>query len=551
MEVRQKNRTADDRYRKQGHAHSLLSRREVFRMASAASAWAAFGGLPAGLAAAFGEKMIAGYAPGNVPDARTLGRWLKQLHDFGPIRATGTPQCRAFEEWLAKQFTTLGFSLERDQYRLTSWECSVEKDCSIVVKEDGGATRTLEVVAYYPFGGSTRGKAPVSGRVLYGGVSEAGLNALIAQTDAAKLAESIVVIDMPLKGGGVRNPAGMKFHPGTFPSTLPEPLPGLGPSPATQGGRTQMQALEGKCKGLVLCYTDISNEAARHNYLPFSDQHRKIPGLWVGAEGSRYLQSVSGKATLTMRCDATLTPNARADSIVATLKGQSDEVIFLTTHTDGPNEVNDNGALGVLALATYFSKMPAAERKRTLVCSLPTGHYAGGAIADPVTGSGQRAGTRGVMAKRPEMAAKMVAQIALEQMAAMEWLDVNGKWQATGRVALERWIPTPATAKASNQIFLASTAGENPKYSRAVLVESGSAPGEGGAPRSAGIPGIGLMGSPGYFFHADPKGVLDKLSPEVMYNQVAISSKMLVLMNRLSVAQLKGEAPITDKDLFG
>ena len=72
-----------------------------------------------------------------MPDAAQLERWLKQLHDFGPIRATGTPQARAFEEWLATQVTVLGFTLERDQYRLTSWECDVVKDCAIAVTEDG------------------------------------------------------------------------------------------------------------------------------------------------------------------------------------------------------------------------------------------------------------------------------------------------------------------------------------------------------------------------------------------------------------------------------
>jgi hypothetical protein len=50
-----------------------------------------------------------------LPDAAQLERWLKQLHDFGPIGATGTPQARAFEEWLAKQVTALGFTLERDR----------------------------------------------------------------------------------------------------------------------------------------------------------------------------------------------------------------------------------------------------------------------------------------------------------------------------------------------------------------------------------------------------------------------------------------------------
>jgi hypothetical protein len=40
-------------------------------------------------------RHILGYDPARTPTTDTLGRWLKQLHDFGPIRATGTPQCRA------------------------------------------------------------------------------------------------------------------------------------------------------------------------------------------------------------------------------------------------------------------------------------------------------------------------------------------------------------------------------------------------------------------------------------------------------------------------
>jgi hypothetical protein len=312
-----------------------------------------------------------------------------------------------------------------------------------------------------------------------------------------------------------------------------------------------MEIFEHRCKGLILCFTDVSDDTARHTYLPFSDRHRALPAVWVGAEGSRYLRSVSGKATVTLRCDATLTPDARADTLVATMKGPSDEVIFLTTQTDGPNEVNENGPLGVLALATYWAKLPAAARRRTLVCSLPTGHYAAGAIADPATGSGTRAGTRGVIEKRPELVPRIVGQISLEQMGATEWSEVDGKYVATGHVALERWIPTPSSAAAMRRIFVAAWNGENPQYSNAVLVERGGAPGEGGSLRSLDLPGVGLMGQPSYFFRADPAGVLEKISPDVMHNQVSIASKIVTLMNRLTRDQLAAKAPITDMDLFG
>jgi hypothetical protein len=352
------------------------------------------------------------------------------------------------------------------------------------------------------------------------------------------------VVEMPLAGGGVRGT--VVYYPDSFPKPLPTPV--TAPRVASQGGRGPMAALENLCKGVILCYTDVSNEAARHNYLPFSDQHRKIPGLWVGKADADYLKSVSGKATATMRCDARLTPNARADSLMAVMKGQSDETVYLTTHTDGPNEVNDNGALGLLAVASYFARAP---HRRTLVFSLPTGHYAGGAIRDAVTGSGRPSGTGGNFAKWPQYVDRAVGQLALEQMGAMEWADVGGKWQPTGRPAPENWIPTPAVHDTVNRLFMAATVGEDPRWSRSGLVESGQAPGEGGGLRSRGIPGVGLMGSPHYFFRADPKGVIDKLSPKVMKNQVDIAIKMVVLMDRLAPAQLKGTAPISQADLFG
>lgn len=520
------------------------SRRE---MIAAASGAAALGALPAWARAAAGSRQVAGFDPALVPSAETLGGWLKQLHVFGPIRATGTPQARAFEEYLATQFGALGFTLQRDHLRLTSWECDLEHECEITVTEDGRKPRKLDVVAYYPFAASTRGRKPSTGRVLYAGVGDEAVKALVAKTPAAELAKSVVVVDMPLAGGGARG------FPKLFPGTFPDPLPpaDTGPNPASQGGRPSMEAVEGKCQALVLCYTDVSNEAARYNWLPFSDKHRRTPALWVGAKDSKYLARVSGKASMSLRCDARLTPDARADSLICTLPGPSDEVVFLTTQTDGPNECNENGGLGVLALATYAAKLPKDKRRRTLVCCLPSGHYAFGAVADKETGSGKSAGTRGVMEAHPNLVNRIVGHISLEQMGGMEWSAANMGWRPTGLPDPEFWLPTSTDAPTVNRLFHAATEGEDPKFSRAALVESGFAPGEGGAPRAAGLPGIGLMGAPQYFFRADPKGVIDKLNPRVMKNQVDIAAKMMVLMDRLSVDQLYGRAAISDIDLFG
>src|ERR1700761_5968823 len=102
------------------------TRRDLFKLAGSLPFAGALAGLPPALmAAADSHRQIAGYNPSQTPSVDTLDKWLHQLHDFGPIRMTGTPQCRAFEEFLATEFGRLGMKIERDQFRLTSWECRV------------------------------------------------------------------------------------------------------------------------------------------------------------------------------------------------------------------------------------------------------------------------------------------------------------------------------------------------------------------------------------------------------------------------------------------
>jgi hypothetical protein len=521
-----------------GEGSTMRNRRDVLAAGAAASL------APAWARAAAGTRRIRGFHPELSPTTPELWAWLQQLHRFGPIRPTGTPQARAFEDWLYVQFKKLGFSVERMPYRLTSWECDLE-DCSISVTEDDKSPREVEVVAYYPFAASTRGKGPVSGRVLYAGVGDQSVKDLVANTDARTLADAVVIVDMPV--AGTHNYGTPKLYPETFPAHIP-PYP-TSPNPLLQGGRPSMEAVEGKVKALVLCYTDVSDDACRYNYVPFSDKHRMTPALWVGRRGSDYLRSVSGRATLTLRCDAKLTPDARSDTLVATLPGPSEEVVFVTTQTDGPNECNENGGLGVLAMATHAAR--AKDRRRTLVCSLPTGHYAMGAVMDPVTGSGKRPGTRGVMDAHPEIMARVVGGLSMEQMAATEWIDDASGWHPTGRPAVDLWLPTPEVQDRMIQLFFPCTLGEDPRYSRSQLSLNGYPGGEGGSLRAAKIPSISLHGFPYYFFRADPKGVIDKLDSRIMRNQVDILTKLMVLFDRLTPEQLQGRAPVSEAELFG
>lgn len=486
------------------------------------------------------------YDSSRLPSEEQLGQWLRMLHAMGPVRPAGTPAARQFEDWIAETVAAMGFSVERQSYRLTAWECDLERDCAVMLHENGGGDVALPPVAYYPYAASTRGREPAVGTLLHAGTGEESVAALVAATAPDVLARSIVVVDLPVAAGGSRILP--EFYPESFPAELP-PAPAV-PSPSSQVGKAAMEAVDGKCRGLVLCYTNVSDDAARYTYLPFDYTHRPTPALWIGRESAARLRAAPAGSRISLRCDAVLTPDAHSDTLIATLPGMTDEVMLLTTQTDGPNEVNENGALGLIALAGHAAAQPREQRRRTLVLSFPTGHYAIGAIADPVTGSGQLAMTHGVVRTHPEMIARVKAHIALEQLGAMDWQDMDNGWQATGLPAREFWHVTPGANEPLRRIFTAATRGLDPRWSRSSVIRRNFPPGEGGALRALGIPGFGLLGVPAYFFRADPRGVIDKTNPRVMRNQVEIATRMMVLMDGLRAEQLRGEEPITQAELM-
>src|SRR5262249_23152367 len=127
--------------------------------------------------------------------------------------------------------------------------------------------------------------------------------------------------------------------------------------------------------GVILAWTDISDANAADQYTPFSRPPQGIPGLYVGHETGAKLKALSGaKATVVLEAD--IHPDTPTDTLIATLPGTSaDEVIIVNTHTDGPNATEENGGIGILALAKYFAKIPKSERKRTIVFPLTTGHF--------------------------------------------------------------------------------------------------------------------------------------------------------------------------------
>jgi len=141
----------------------------------------------------------------------------------------------------------------------------------------------------------------------------------------------------------------------------------------------------------------------------------------------RALAGSGARATVVLEADTF--PDTPTDKLIATLPGATDEVVIVNTHTDGPNATEENGALGILALAKYFAKMPKSERMRTMVFPLTTGHFAGPWVPS----------IRGVIEKHPDVIKRAVAAVTVEHLGCREWMDdASMHYAATGKKRVER-----------------------------------------------------------------------------------------------------------------
>ena len=79
-------------------------------------------------------------------------------------------------------------------------------------------------------------------------------------------------------------------------------------------------------------------------------------GQWL-ATGQRL-----GQPKVTLTLSASITRNAATETVWGVLPGSGadhERGLIVNTHTDGPNVPEENGALGLLALAQYFSQARA------------------------------------------------------------------------------------------------------------------------------------------------------------------------------------------------
>jgi len=432
--------------------------------------------------------------------------WMAKL---GP-KYTGNAAHTEFVEFLAREMSSLGLEVARDRYMLPRWDA---KRSAISVASASGASSRVPVTSYFPYSGQTS-PSGVTGELVYAGSSPkftlTGLQGKIVLIDFATATRDWA---RSYQAWGI-NPPGE-----TFPASL---------KPARGGVNDLSQFQKAGAVGVILAWTDVSDANAEDQYTPFSRPPQGIPGLYVGRDTGAKLKALAGsgaKATVVLEAD--VFPDTPTDTLIATLPGSSsDEVIIVNTHTDGPNATEENGALGILALMKYFSKIPKAERKRTIVCPLTSGHFAGPWVPS----------IRGVMEKHPDLIKKAVAAVTVEHLGCLEWMDdASMNYKATGK---NEWSVAITPDKAMGMALVDALKGSR---DRAAVVNpvNGGWLGEGGSLSRAGVPTIGYIPQPNYLLAGPANGCIEKLSPELLHSQIQVFAKIIHTIDEMTAAALK------------
>lgn len=490
--------------------------------------------------ASIGERPGAGStdrAVEGVPSTETLREWNAFMASLGP-RHTGNAAHKAFVDFLASEFEALGLTVVRETQSFERWEAN---SWLLAVVEDGHET-PVEVASYYPYSGQT-GEHGVVAEVVEAGLGDesalegldvAGKIALINQkpdgslrTALGRLAamyEQLGVAPPEVSPDGLEWSAYVKHAIDSDPkdvsfarnatAELVFTAPDLGP------------AMRAGAVGAVVIVSGMSLDKLRGQYAPFMSPLQGLPTLYVDERTGAELREAcrSGRSVrLTLTVDLS---QGSTDQLHCVLPGESDELVIVDSHTDGPNVFEENGALGVLAIAKALSQVSESERRRSTAFVLATGHFVGAVRSSDFFVEGH-----------PELIEKAVAAVVVEHLGATEWVDDEQGYRPTGEFE-------QAICMVSDREGLVDEAVDSLRTERVgnVLVATPFAGelyfGEGGAFHRAGIGTVGYIPLPNYLIACGPGDHLDKFDEDRMHAEVRALTRLVRRLDGCSSEEL-------------
>ena len=463
---------------------------------------------------------------GALPSKQQIWEEMLFLTECGS-RNTGFPGHHKFIDHLEAGLKQCpGVVVSRDNYSLDRWEAD---RYALSARTPGGSVQALHATSYYPSSGRTSPAGITAPLVDLGRTTPNEIGGSNPVPIPGDIRGKIVLVRSPVHGF----PYAANFkvwgtsHPdATFPDRIKEAIWQNRAAPPLD------QFKAAGAVGAIYVWEGISDENAEGQYAPFGRPNGDFPCLWVGEATGNALAGVAargGEATVVL--EATISPNTPTDTLYGMLPGQSDEIILIHTHSDGPNAVEENAPIGVVALAKYLSNLPRGTLRRTYLFTMTTGH-----MANTTAHS-----WRGFVEKHPDLVKRCVGALVLEHLGARSWIDRNGAYLPSGENQTTLVITQSGTLA---DLALRSCAGTIDDRLVAVNPYMRRYTGESGGVIEAGIPCIGIMPVPSYLLKDSRHGSLEKIDPRHFRAQLENFTRMLRRMDRMSKEQFAGTMPL-------
>ncbi len=281
----------------------------------------------------------------------------------------------------------------------------------------------------------------------------------------------------------------------------------------------------------VIAVVDYPPSAADNAYVPFGGLALpSVPGIYLDRyTGAALKQQIvdSGLTPVTVKLtlDAT-TSQATSYNISALVPGACKTQILLSSHTDGPNSIEDNGPAAILSMVDYFARAPASQRRRGLKIVFTGGHMVGSP------------GINAYIEKhQADLTANALTAIEIEHLGAREWLEIS-----PGTMALDG-LPEPLVLYAG----LGSVQqDENIKFAKNFdrsLVTIPLPFGEGPAWASkAGIPKIQVITGPVYLLNGHlPEVSSEYTDYDLEQRQITAFIQMILNLNTQTAQTLRAD----------
>lgn len=458
----------------------------------------------------------------GMPSVREIRRWHLESVAKGP-RHTGNAAHKAHLNWLFAQLKSAGLEVARETHTFPRWEA---RSWSLTVDR-----RRVPNTSYYPYSGATGG-AGVSGELVYVGTGAGGAFTELAGKD---LAGKIAVFDAPTPHGLTWAPffaSNWYLHD---PDGTVTPTTEIALSPAAgMLVATPVDVLrEAGAVGAVGLF-DVSPRMASGTYAPFLWPYQDLPALWLDRDQAAVVKqraTAGGKiARIVLR--ATQEPEATSDHLIAVLPGKTDEIIFLNTHSDGPNSIEENGTLALLAIAKHFASVPIEKRQRTLMFFFRTGHFTSGTL--PNVGEW--------LAEHPEVRARIVAALTIEHLGSREWVDSQQGYKPTGL----HDVTISYVSENPTLVVPVIDAVQKHDIRRTFVLRHTPIGGEGTIPRMFGIPTFFWIAGPSWIFSMSEQQHVDKVDPVRFRKTVQMFATVIDAIDELPAVALAARSESSD-----